>query len=168
MIVGLLLGGAALVVACSSRVQSARWPLLIAAAVELGVVPCYTTLASRRLRYLIALIDLDLEEGLVGDGTGRVQSLFGIFPVLEDIGARRIRLAPVGRGVFAGLRVGTTVAYRYAAHSRIVLWVDRDKCDESGQPPDDVLGAHHQFSRCDSSETHQTSESWCRSAACLT
>jgi hypothetical protein len=40
---------------------------VIAAAVELGFVPYYTTLACRRLRYIIALIDLDIEEGLVED-----------------------------------------------------------------------------------------------------
>jgi hypothetical protein len=61
MIIGLWLGPVALAVACYVKDPSTRWSLVIAAAVELGFVPYYTTLACRRLRYIMALIDLDLE-----------------------------------------------------------------------------------------------------------
>jgi hypothetical protein len=124
MLAGLLLGGIAATVGYCSTEPFARWSLLIAAAVELGFVPCYTNLASRRLRYRIALIELDLEEGFVGDSNGRVGTLFGVWPVLQDVDTRRVRLARAGRANLAAFRPGTVLAYRFGLRSGVVLSVE--------------------------------------------
>lgn len=63
MFLGLLLGPAAIVVACCAAEPSVRLLLVAAATLEICFVPWYTTLACRRLRYVIALIDVELEEG---------------------------------------------------------------------------------------------------------
>ncbi|HVX12996.1 MAG TPA: hypothetical protein VHC22_17565 [Pirellulales bacterium] len=131
MIVGLFLGPAALLVACCVKESSFRWALLIAAAVELGFVPFYTTLACRRLRYIVALIDRDLEEGLVEHGVGRIQKLLGAWPVLADTNTPRVWFAPVGPGRFRRLRGGAPVAYRFATRSRVVVSVEREDHAES-------------------------------------
>jgi hypothetical protein len=49
----------------------------------LGFVPWYTTVAGRRFRAAIALIDVDLEEGLVADSNGRVRATPGLGVQLE-------------------------------------------------------------------------------------
>ena len=147
MTFGLFLGIAAL--ACCIADPWAYWPLAVAAAAELGFVPGYTTVQSRRLRRLITLIDLDLEEGLVRDGNGTVRRLFDVWPVLEDRATRIRRLAAAGRAAFAGLRPGARITYRLAARSRLVLSIEPEECPKVSPPPYEVGHAHPHHIRWD-------------------
>jgi hypothetical protein len=119
--VGLTLGAAALVAACCVSEPFYRPMLLIAAAAEIGFVPWCTSLASRRLHGVMALIELDLEEGLVEPRNGQVRTVFGVWPVLEDSTTRSLRLIATGRAAFAGLRPGAIITYRFGARSGLVL-----------------------------------------------
>jgi hypothetical protein len=132
MFAGLLLGGAALAVACSSHQLWARWPLLIAAALELGLVPCYTTLACRRLRCMIVLIDIDLAEGLADDGNGRVRTLLGVWRIIQDVRNRRLRIAPPRSIELGKLQTGAIVAYHFALRSGVVLGLE---CADANPDP---------------------------------
>lgn len=128
--VGLTLGAAALVAQFWVTESLYRWMLLIAAAVEIGFVPWYTSLACRWLRHIIALIDLDLEEGVIGSGKGKVRTLLGAWPVLED--GTTGRLVPTRRVAFAGLRPGARVRYRFAARSQLVLTIEPEEPNTIG------------------------------------
>jgi hypothetical protein len=119
--VGVILGTAALVAACCVSEPSYRSILLIAAAVEIGFVPWCTSLACRRLQKIMALIDLDLEDGLVERRNGRAGTLLGVCPVLEDCMTRSLRQVAGGRAALAGLRPDALVTYRFAPRSRLVL-----------------------------------------------
>jgi hypothetical protein len=167
MMVGLWLAAAALVVACCVQDPLACWSLVIAAAAELGLVPYYTTLACRRLRYIMALIDLDLEEGLVEDRVVRVRRLLGLWPVFEDASARRVWFAPAGLSRLGRLCPGASLAYRFAARSRVLLSIDRGERVASDPPANRVSGAHYEFSRWGSSARHRANKTWYREADCL-
>jgi hypothetical protein len=119
--VGMILGATALVAACRVTDGVYRSMLLIAAAVEIGLVPWYTSLACGRLQKIMALIDLDLEEGLVERRMGRAGTLLGVWTVLEDCTARSLRLVTGGRAALADLQPGALVTYRFAPRSRLVL-----------------------------------------------
>jgi hypothetical protein len=119
--VGVTLGAAALVAAWCVTGGVYRSMLLIVAAVEIGFVPWYTRLACCRLQKITALIDLDLEEGLVERRICRAGTLLGVWPVLEDCTARSLRLVAGGRTAFTGLRPSALVTYRFAPRSRLVL-----------------------------------------------
>jgi hypothetical protein len=125
--VGLVVGAAALVGACSVSEPVNRLSLLIAAAIELAFVPCCTTLACNRLRQIIVLIEHDLDQGLVAERQGQIRKLFGIWPVLEDCTTRRLRPAAAGRAAVGGLRPGALVTYRFAPRSQLVLAIEPEE-----------------------------------------
>jgi hypothetical protein len=152
MTFGLFLGVAAVAVLCYRGNLAAYWPSWLAAAVELGFVPCYTAVQSRRLRHRIDLIDRDLEEGLVRDGIGRVRMLFGVWPVVEDCTTRSLRLL-AGRVAFAGLRPGARVIYRFAARSRLVLSMRPEEPTRTISERSDLVGVQKEPGRdaCDDS-----------------
>lgn len=125
---------------------------------ELGFVPWHATVASRRLRRLIALIDLDLEEGSVRDGKGRVRMLFGVCPVVEDGTTRRLRLAAAGRAAFTGLRPAVRVTYRFAVRSRLVLSMQPEECPEVRSEPDETADVHVTVDQGDSFDFGRISE----------
>lgn len=137
MSLGLLLGSLAAVVAALTGSPWARWPLTAAAVLEFGVIPCYTMMACRRLRRIIELTSFDLKSGFVGDGTGKIRSLFGFVRVIEDARTGRLRRLPSDTAEIADLPTGTVVTYRFALRSGLVLSLEATAKAECGKPAEE-------------------------------
>lgn len=124
--IGLVLGTLAIVVAIFTASPWVRWPLLAAAVLEFGVLPWHTARACRHLRRRVACLSRDLKSGLVGEGDGRVRSLFGLRQVIQDARTGGLRcLSPDAAGV-EPLPIGAAVTYRFALRSGLVLELEEN------------------------------------------
>jgi hypothetical protein len=121
---GMVLGPAAFIVALFATQPIIRWILLVAAVLELAVVPCHTAAACRRLRRMARLVSIDLTTGCIADGRGQVRRRFGFWRVIHDVRTHRMRMAPRGLLDLADLPTGTAVAYRFGARSGLLLAIE--------------------------------------------
>jgi hypothetical protein len=122
----IVLGTAAVVAAIVAAKPLERGIFVAAAVIELGPLLCGLMIACRRFQAIIVSIAQDLHGGDIRAGRGRVQSLFGLWPVIRDFRTGTLAFAPARLIGLRKLRSGQYIEFRSAPASGVVVGLGCD------------------------------------------
>ena len=132
IVIGVVLGMGAFVVGAPHPIE--RWPLLVTALVEIVFIPWWTARACVTPRRILELIRFDADVGSVGQAVGRVRRVFGIWRVVEDARTGTPRLGLARQLRLAAIDPGSTIVFRFARRSGVVLSVEARRIDSKADP----------------------------------